>query len=152
MALFCLTVLLAARGWSEHVPQLEWMAPYRAADGGSCCGITDCFRAQVTLLSEPTDEFVRVLVSSVQDWGHRQVWVNTVVIVPGRSIYRCHPQILRNAFTLASAQSHIMMQASKNRTPLRFINRLSLRIRAVNLILRQQTGAHPAAESRANQR
>jgi hypothetical protein len=88
LALFCLTVLLAAHGWSEHVPQLEWMAPYRAADGGSCCGITDCFRAQVTLLSEPTDEFVRVLVSSVQDWDYRQVWVNTVVIVPGRSIYR----------------------------------------------------------------
>lgn len=80
--------LVPSLGWSEHVPQLKWMAPYRAADGASCCGITDCFKAQVTLLSPPTEAWVRVFITALEDWQHQQHWVNTVVIVPGRSIHR----------------------------------------------------------------
>jgi hypothetical protein len=87
LTVVCLVALPGAVAWSEHVPQLKWMAPYRAADGGSCCGITDCLRAEVTLLSEPTEEMVQVLVSYLEDWYHRLFWVNTVVIVPGRSIH-----------------------------------------------------------------
>jgi hypothetical protein len=62
--------------------------PYRAADGSACCDIADCFKAAVTVLSNPTEEMVRVLVSTVEDTQHQQVWVQTVVVVPGRSIYR----------------------------------------------------------------
>jgi hypothetical protein len=88
MVLLCLTAMWWAVGWSAHVPYLQWMAPYRAADGSACCDITDCFKAAVTLLSEPTGEMVRVLVSTVEDKQHQQVGVETVVVVPGRSIHR----------------------------------------------------------------
>jgi hypothetical protein len=88
MVLLCLTAMWEAVAWSAHVPHLQWMAPYRAADGSACCDITDCFKAAVTLLSEPTEEMVRVLVSTVEDTQHQQVGVQTVVVVPGRSIHR----------------------------------------------------------------
>jgi hypothetical protein len=81
-------IVLAPGGWSEHRAQLTWMAPYRAVDGSACCGVNDCFKAQVTLLSKPTDEWVRVLVSALEDWHHQRSWINTVVVVPGRSIHR----------------------------------------------------------------
>lgn len=83
-----LLVVLVALAWSAHVPQLQWMAPYRSADGSACCDITDCLRAQVTLLSTPTDEMVRVLISWLEDHNHRQHGVNTVVVVPKNSIHR----------------------------------------------------------------
>jgi hypothetical protein len=70
------------------VPQLQWMAPYRAADGSACCGITDCLKAEITLLSAPTEEMVRVLVRMVGDGRPGQFSAQTVVIVPGRSIHR----------------------------------------------------------------
>ena len=81
MVLLCLTAMWWAVGWSAHVPHLQWMSPYRAADGSACCNIADCFKAAVTLLSEPTGEMVRVLVSTVEDTQHQQVLVQTVVIV-----------------------------------------------------------------------
>jgi len=83
---FC--AVLQALAWSAHVPQLQWMAPYRSADGSACCDITDCLRAEVTLLSTPTDEMVRVLVSWLEGHDHRQHTVNTVVVVPRNSIHR----------------------------------------------------------------
>ena len=88
LALVCLGVLFGATGWSEHIPQLKWMAPYRSADGASCCGINDCFKAQVTVMSEPVNERVRVLVTSLEDWAHRQFWIHAEVIVPLSSIHR----------------------------------------------------------------
>jgi hypothetical protein len=88
MVLLYLTAMWWAVVWSAHVPHLQWMAPYRAADGSACCDIADCFKAAVTVLSEPTEEMVRVLVSTVEDTQHQQVWVQTVVVVPGRSIHR----------------------------------------------------------------
>ena len=82
------TALWGATAWSAHVPQLQWMAPYHAADGSSCCGISDCMKAEITLLSEPTEEMVRVLVSMVEDDRQQYFSVQTVVVVPGRSIHR----------------------------------------------------------------
>ena len=83
-----LLTVFAALAWSAHVPQLQWMAPYRAADGSACCDITDCLQAQVTLLSTPTDEMVRVLVKRLEDPQHRQHEINTEVMVPRGSIHR----------------------------------------------------------------
>jgi hypothetical protein len=88
LVLVCLSVLFGTSAWSDHIPQLKWMAPYRAADGASCCGINDCFKAQVTLMSEPVNERVRVRVTSLEDWAHRQFWINAEVIVPQSSIHR----------------------------------------------------------------
>jgi hypothetical protein len=88
LALVCLIILFGSTGWSEHLPQLQWMAPYRAADGASCCGINDCFKAQVTLMSEPVNERVRVRVTSLEDWAHRQFWIHAEVVVPQSSIHR----------------------------------------------------------------
>ena len=76
LPLVCLSVLFGSTGWSEHLPQLNWMAPYRAADGASCCGMNDCFKAQLTVMSEPVNEWVRVRVTSLEDWAHRQFRVH----------------------------------------------------------------------------
>ena len=88
LAILGLLTVLAALAWSAHVPHLQWMAPYRSADGSACCDITDCLPAQVALLSTPTDEMVRVLVKRLEDPQHRQHEINTEVMVPRGSIHR----------------------------------------------------------------
>ena len=87
IVLFCATLLFGAVALGEHISLLKWMAPYRSANGASCCGVNDCFKAQVTLLSEPTAEYVSVLVRSLENWQHQKFLPNTVVIVPSKGIH-----------------------------------------------------------------
>ncbi len=40
LALVCLGVLFGVTGWSEQIPRLNWMAPYRSADGAPVVALT----------------------------------------------------------------------------------------------------------------
>lgn len=88
IVLFCTTLLFGDVALGEHIALLKWMAPYRSANGASCCGVNDCFRAQVTLVSEPAAEYVSVLVHSLENRQHQKFLPNAVVIVPSKSIHR----------------------------------------------------------------
>lgn len=67
----------------------DWRSKYTDTNGVNCCGKLDCIKAEVTLLTEPTQDPVRILVSFVQPPNAVEpLWRNVILDVPMRSVHR----------------------------------------------------------------
>jgi hypothetical protein len=88
--LFFLLLVWTSWGYGEHHQALGWMSGTKAADGSSCCGISDCTRAHAKLLEEPTGDKVRVYVEAVTRSYFSTDYqpVNREITLPVGSVHR----------------------------------------------------------------
>ena len=99
MSLVCVLVAFLRGVGAEHTPDTAWMAKYRNAQGISCCGVTDCQVARVSLVRQAGDKMVG-LINGVEvtlpaqsvhpsETPHTYWCSETFALPPAPAITRC---------------------------------------------------------------
>ena len=88
LVLMTLLLFFAPRLTAEHRPGLDWMRGYKGADGTSCCGQTDCIKAETRLVTEPNGATVNVEIAGIYRHHDQVRWVMTTVTLPVLSVHR----------------------------------------------------------------